>query len=271
MRPRITIARFFLGMSRLFQNLPIALLRPDDMVEINRRKYLRPGRGTYSWNHEQLADAGLTSDEKSLLEKLPVKRGRLLILCVGIGREAIPMAKMGFQVTGIDFIPQMVERAGKNAEQRGVKIEGMVQEISSLDMPEETFDVAWLSAGMYSHIPTRMRRVAMLKNINATLKTGGYFLCEFYFDNFNYSSPKIDRIRKLFALLTLGNRWYEHGDMIGNFGNMEFSHAFSSEDEIRLEFEESGFKLFYFRRPEPGALGAAILKKDDTQKKCAFR
>jgi len=265
MRPRIPLMRFLLGVSWLLQSLPIAVLRPDDLIELNRRKYARPKGGTYGWDREELVDAGLTPDETALLDKIPVKEGRLLILCVGVGREAGPLAKMGFRVTGIDFIPQMVERAEKNAKRRGVKFEGMVQEISNLDVQAGAFDIVWLSAGMLSHIPTQKRRVAMLKKINAALKPDGYFLCEFHMGSHSGTSRKMEFIRKAFAFITLGNRWYEEGDMVGHFRNMEFLHSFSSEAEILSEFEAGGFKLSYFRNPAPGKFGAAVLKKDITK------
>ncbi|HUW09084.1 MAG TPA: class I SAM-dependent methyltransferase [Anaerolineae bacterium] len=44
-----------------------------------------------------------------------------------------------------------------NAERHGLHIEGLVQEISQLAVPAARFDVVWLSAAMYSCVPTRKR------------------------------------------------------------------------------------------------------------------
>ena len=54
---------------------------------------------------------GLNDDEQKLLAELPEATGKnLLLLGVGGGREAIPLAGMGFRVTGVDYAAAMVER-----------------------------------------------------------------------------------------------------------------------------------------------------------------
>jgi hypothetical protein len=70
-------------------------------------------------------------------------------------------------------------------------------------------------------------------------------------------SPKVELVRKAFAFLSLGNMWYEPGDML--WQNAEFLHPFSSEEEIRSEFAESGFAISYLHIPESGMEGGAVL------------
>ena len=172
MRPRITLARFLIQMGKFVESLAVMVMRPDDLVEFGRQTYTRP-HNVASWGRSDLVERGLRPDETALLEKLPLKEGRLLLLGVGGGREAIPLARMGFDVTGVDFVPGMVELAKENAAQRGVRIEGLVQEISRLDVPASSYDVVWLCAAMYSCVPTRQRRVAMLRRIRQALRPGG--------------------------------------------------------------------------------------------------
>jgi SAM-dependent methyltransferase len=181
----------------------------------------------------------LASDELTLLELLPPRKGSLLLLGVGGGREAITLAKMGYDVTGVDFVPAMVERAKTNAQQRGVTIQGFSQEISKLDVPINTFDVVWISRSMYSCIPTRARRVEMVRRINKALKPGGYFICQFHWNPRAYPSRKVTFLRRLIAFFTLGNFSYENGDML--WLNVEYLHAFGSEEVLKSELEEGGF------------------------------
>jgi hypothetical protein len=63
----------------------------------------------------------------------------------------------------------MVERARETAARRGLTIEGLVQEISQLDVPAGCYDVVWLSTAMYSCVPTRAKRVEMLQRIGRAL------------------------------------------------------------------------------------------------------
>jgi 2-polyprenyl-3-methyl-5-hydroxy-6-metoxy-1,4-benzoquinol methylase len=191
------------------------------------------------------------------LEQVPVKTGRLLLLGVGGGREAIPLARLGFEVTGVDFLPQMVQTAQENAARQGVHLEGLVQEISAVDVPPGSYDLVWLSYEMYSSVPTRQRRVRMLRHIHQALRPGGYFICTYHWQTEEMFSPKVESVRKIFALLTLGNLQYEPGDML--WSNSEFLHAFSSEDEIKSEFAAGGFAVLHLHIPETGVNGGGSI------------
>jgi len=159
------------------QSLAVVVMKPNDLISYSQYEYSK-FESVKDWGDDRL-EKGLLPSEKELLVRLPVEKGRLLLLGIGGGREAIPLAKMGFEVTGVDFVPNLVEKAIENATQQGLKIEGIVQDISKLDLPSESFDLAWLSIDMYSFIPTRQRRVEMLRRINSVIKERGYFICQF--------------------------------------------------------------------------------------------
>jgi SAM-dependent methyltransferase len=258
MNPRIKFGRFLIRLGGFVNSLAVTVMRPDDLVEFSRRTYAKT-ETVQAIGHESLIEAGLRSDETDLLDKIPLKAGRLLLLGIGGGREAIPLAKLGFEVIGVDFVPDMVKKAKENAARCGVKIETMVQEISSLDVPENFYDMVWLTSYMYSAIPTRNRRIEMLRKIAKALKPEGHFLCQFQWGSLQGHSRKGEIVRRIFAYLTLGNRSYESGDML--WGNVEFIHAFSSETDLRFEFREGGFDVVFMHIPDQKTLGGAILKK----------
>lgn len=260
MRFKIVISRFLIRLGRFIQSLPVVVMKPNDLVEFSCQTYTKPST-VGDWSGKEIVDAGLTPAETSLLDNIPLKEGRLLLLGVGGGREAIALTMLGFQVTGVDFVPEMVEMARKNAAERGVKIAGMVQEISKLDVSAGSYNIVFLPAAMYSSVPTRNRRIEMLKRIRKALKPGGFLACEFHWDNKDGASPKVEFIRKAIAFFTLGNFWYEKGDML--WGNAEFIHAFSSEDELKSEFKQGGFEVVHFHIPE-GIRGGAVLRKQDS-------
>ncbi len=258
MRSRIVFAHFLIRAGRFLQSLAVMAMRPRDLLEFNRRTYASP-RSVEGWAEENLVNAGLSDDEKLAIEAIPLQKGALLLLGVGGGREAIPLAERGFDVTGVDFIPDLVERAKQNALRRGFTIKGLVQDIAALDLPEESCDVVWLGGGAYSSVPTRKKRGEMLKRIHGILRPGGYLFCQFLFD----PEPEIKRrgesFRKIFAWITLGNIRYERGDRLA--GQIEFAHFFSSEKEVRAEFTETGFDIVDLRMSSKGHRGNALLKK----------
>ena len=146
----------------------------------------------------------------------------------------------------------------KNRRKNENRIEGRVLKISSVTVPPDSYEVVRLSAATYSSIPTRQRRTAMLKRIATTLKSGGYFICQFHWDTPQTFSPKVERARKVFAFLIRGNLRYEAGDML--WANQEFIHAFSKEADLRSEFRDGGFETLFINFDEDGMRGGAVLQ-----------
>jgi SAM-dependent methyltransferase len=261
MKLHIILARFLIRLGAFIQSSAIMVMSPNDLAEFSRQHYAK-STSIDSWDRADLVSGGLYPKEQQLLEHIPIKTGQLLLLGLGGGREAIPFAQMGFEVTGVDFIPEMVERALKNAERSHVKIRGLVQEISALDVPAEMYDVIWLSAAMYSCLPTRTRRVRMLQRARRALKPGGYFACEFQWNPRQPSSRKTAILLKIIAWITLGNRSYERGDIL--WGNAEFIHAFSSESDLMAEFVAAGFHVTWLNIPADMQMrGEVLLQKKE--------
>jgi len=258
MNLRITASRFLLRLGSFIKTLPVVIMKPDDLIEYSRQTYNTPNK-IESWGDTLLLKSGLAEDELDLLSQIPDKNGELLLLGIGGGRETIPLAQMGFNITGIDFVPGMVEQAIHNAAQYGVNITGLVQEISALNVPPQSYDVVWLSRSMYSCIPTRKRRVEMVKRVHQSLKPGGYFICQFHRDQSAQSSKKVIFLHRLIAFLTFGNFAYEPGDLL--WLNIEFAHAFSSDSKLRSELEEGGFEVVYTQTEIDPIRAGAVCRK----------
>jgi SAM-dependent methyltransferase len=261
MRPRIYVARILTKLSRLLSSLPLMVMRPDDLIEYGRQSYASPQIVDY-WGSDKVVAEGLTSQETMLLNQTGLSQGNVLILGMGGGREAIPLAKMGFAVTGIDYIPAVVAMARENAAKHGVHLDAQVGDFYFLDIPPAHFDLAMLTSEMYSSIPTRQRRIGLLQKICAALKPGGWFICVFWWKPGLSFSPTVEWLRKIFAYLTLGNLWYEPGDRLTG---IEFIHAFQSETEIASEFSAGGFAVTRLHPPDKGegTLGIALLQRSE--------
>lgn len=235
-------------------SLTAVIMKPDDLVEFTRQNYNKK-EVQEMWGNEDYLSEGLYPSERNLLSKVPLNEGRLLLICLGAGREAIALAQMGFEVVGVDFVPEMVSRAKKYADSQGVKIEALVQEMTHLEVPRGSFDLVWCTNQIYSFIPTRTKRLAILTTIADTLKPEGYFLCSFSLNTKTKPNPLAGFMRKVLAFAT-GNFWYEAGDY---FTRNEFLHTFLSVDEIEAEFAQRGFEVLYFDKS-----GNAVLKKRGT-------
>ena len=257
MKPRVRVALFLIRLGRFVQSLAIMIMRPDDLIAFSLQSYAKPG-AEETWGGDNVVNAGLTPDEISILNRIPLSNGRLLLLGVGGGREAVALGEKGFEVTGVDFVPQLVAKAKKNCAQRNVRFKGLVQEISKIDVPAASFDVVWLGEGMYSSVPTIRRRVEMLKRIRSTLKDDGYCICQFFWRRGKGFTPRVEQLRKVFRILSCGNIHYEEGDTLWH--NIEFTHEFSTDQKLMDEFKHGGFTVEYIHISREWMRGGAILR-----------
>lgn len=258
MKLRIKFGKLLISLGNVIQSLAVVVMKPDDLVEFSRQTYARPG-SIASFSQTDLVLSGFNEIEENFLKKIPARHGKILIVGVGGGREAIPLARMGFEITGLDFVRSMAETARKNVASRGLKIEVRVQDISEINFPPESFDIVWLSPDLYSAIPTRMRRIEMLKRAEAILRPGGFVLLQFQWAINTKNSPWKEFFKKTFAILTLGNLKYQTGDML--WRNSEFIHAFVSANSLRSELEKGGMESIHIDEMNGKLKGGALLRK----------
>ena len=69
------------------------------------------------------------------------KGGRALDVAMGTGRNAIYLAQLGFEVTGVDISQVACGRALEAAGAAGVRIEAICADMESWAVPEAAFDV----------------------------------------------------------------------------------------------------------------------------------
>jgi len=240
------------------QQIPVFLLPPGQLRNFGHKSYSRTSAVSF-WTNHDFVSSGLTPGEAELLAHLPQTRGDLLLLGLGGGREAIPLAKEGFRVTGVDFVTEMVNGAVRNAASAGVNIRGEVQEITRLDFPSGSFDLVWFSCSIYSAIPGRKNRVEALTKTGDLLKPGGRVACFFYWNPHARHGRTRWKMGRFIARITGGNRRIEQGDILKD--NLEFLHAFSDTAALEAEFHQSGFSVIRFIFPENSHNACALLQK----------
>ena len=103
----------------------------------------------------------------------------VLDLCCGNGRIAIPLAKLGYEVVGVDinedFIASARERMRKMADAgREVRISFHVQDIVSLKL-KRTFRLAIMPDWSFQVLLTQEDQLSFLKGLGEHLMPGGAF------------------------------------------------------------------------------------------------
>jgi 2-polyprenyl-3-methyl-5-hydroxy-6-metoxy-1,4-benzoquinol methylase len=85
--------------------------------------------------------ARMTKNAEGFVERLNLQPGaRVLDVACGSGNLAIPAAKRGCEVTGVDIAANLVEQARARAKQEGVKADFQEGDAEQLQFADNTFD-----------------------------------------------------------------------------------------------------------------------------------
>jgi len=84
----------------------------------------------------------------AFVERLNLKPGmKVLDVATGTGNLAVPAAKTGADVTGIDIAPNLIEQATERAKAEGVEAKFEVGDAEALPYEDNTFDVVMTMFG----------------------------------------------------------------------------------------------------------------------------
>jgi SAM-dependent methyltransferase len=104
--------------------------------------------------------------------------GPVLEIACGTGRVAIPIARQGFAVTGLNVVPAMLERARSKAEAAGVPVRWVEGDACSFDLGEERFRLIFLTGNAFQAFLTNADQEALLGSVRAHLHDEGLFAFE---------------------------------------------------------------------------------------------
>jgi tellurite methyltransferase len=89
------------------------------------------------------------------------KGGKALDIAMGTGRNALYLASLGFQVTGVDLSAVAVEKCRQKAELLGLPIEALVADLEHHPLPAEEYDLIvnfyYLQRSLSSHIVAALK------------------------------------------------------------------------------------------------------------------
>jgi SAM-dependent methyltransferase len=118
--------------------------------------------------------ASVTEDVEFYVEEALGSGGPLVELAVGTGRIAVPVAKAGIRVIGVDESPGMLAVAGEYAEQEGVG-ELLDLRVGDLRTPPVSERVPLVAIPFRSllHLPDEAEKLRALEAAAAVLEPGG--------------------------------------------------------------------------------------------------
>ena len=132
--------------------------------------------GPYMFGKERWENA--PAEVTSLISLIKISPGAsVLDLCCGPGRHALEFARRGFSVTGVDRTKIYLDKARKQAENEGLKIEFIQEDMRKYCKPG-AFDAVTNLFTSFGFFEDQKEDEQVLENVYRSLKAGGIFVLD---------------------------------------------------------------------------------------------
>jgi SAM-dependent methyltransferase len=176
--------------------------------------------------------------------------GRALELAIGTGRIALPLARRGVAVHGIDMSRAMVARL--RAKPGGDAIGVTIGDFATTSV-DGTFAVAYLVFNTIMNLTTQAAQVACFRNVAAHLEPGGSFVIEVSVPDLRLLPPgqhvvpfQVSPTRCAFdiydvATQAMSSNYIEITDGRGEYTSIPFRYVWPAELDLMAEL--AGLRL----------------------------
>lgn len=125
-----------------------------------------------------LTEESSEAEAKFVIRALDLKPGdRVLDLCCGTGRHAVPLARAGLRVTGLDMSEEYLAIAGSAARKAGVKVRFVQGDMRDIPFKGE-FDAAVNMFTAFGYFDSEADDQRVIDGTAAALRPGGRLLLD---------------------------------------------------------------------------------------------
>ena len=132
-----------------------------------------------------------------------IPQGRVLCLAEGEGRNAVHLARCGYEVLAVDQSKVGLQKATHRAKQAGVEITTQVADLADYHIREGKWQGI---VSIWAHVPPAIRK-PLHRQVVAGLAPGGVFILESYtprqLETSGVGGPKQDQRERLMTLAEL--------------------------------------------------------------------
>ena len=134
----------------------------------------------------------------SMFERHGIKPRQILDIGCGTGNVTIPLAEIGYRVTGLDMSPEMLSLAEKKAREKGLSINWILQDMKQMELGSACFDLVISMTDSLNYITTEAELSNVFHRVRALLNPGGHLI---------FDLNSLYKIQSVF-----GNNVYTHVD-----------------------------------------------------------
>ncbi len=178
--------------------------------------------------------------EKSALDRFFRRGSRILVAGAGGGREVLALRKAGFDADGFECSAPLVRASEQIFERLGESKYVTLCEPDEVPQGPRIYEGLVVGWTVYTHIPTKARRVAFLQALSQRALPGSPLLVSFFARQSGSSDDVlVHRTARLCRFLLRGRKEpLEVGDRISY---ARFVRCFTS-DEVETELTAAGFR-----------------------------
>lgn len=148
-------------------------------------------------------------------------QGPVLELGCGTGRVTIPLAQRGVDMTGLDVVPAMIERARQKAG--ALPIRWVVADARSFQLGR-SFRLIFETGSVFQHLLTRLDQEAFLARVREHLEQDGRFIVTLIF-------PHVD----LLASVETEQEWFTYENHAGQEIRVSGTEYYDPVRQVKLE------------------------------------
>jgi len=140
--------------------------------------------------YRERVDRGLRIWEATVVREHFPRAGRVLTIGCGAGRETFALSQLGYEASGVDISPPLLQIAREIGLQRGHRGSFELIDGETLPFGDGVFDVVTLWAQMLDNVPSRSGRLAVMREVRRVLAPGGLVTCSVHDDE--RTRPQLD-------------------------------------------------------------------------------
>jgi SAM-dependent methyltransferase len=126
-----------------------------------------------------LPEERTAAEVNGVVERLGLAPGaRLLDLCCGHGRHAVPLAQLGYRVTGLDRSRRLLEHAAALTASHGQRVGLVAADMRRLPFADASFDAVLNLFNAFGYLEDEAEDELVLAEVARVLVPGGRFLQE---------------------------------------------------------------------------------------------
>lgn len=165
---------------------------------------------------------------------------KILEIGIGTGRIAVPLAKAGYQIVGIERSPDMLKILQRKIAGRKIETIRAVQgDMRDYELREK-FDFGFIPFHLFHEVLTRRDQERTLLCARKHLKKNGKLGVDlFHFHQDQLENPDLLRWDKMFSDPSTGELWYRFVSIRVDFERQMIHHL------LRYEYTGSPLKVLY--------------------------